>query len=220
MALRTAKLLDTGNKVYRLPNVEGFLDDYAWLAKAYIQLYQSTFDVSWLNKAKTTADLALKKFPKENSALFLYSTDTAFNNIELFDNVIPSSNSVFAEVLFQIGDYFQDANYTLLATKAVEQAIGPIDIEGVHLANWARVAETMNFSPYEIAITGERSLEFARELQRSSLPPSIFLGGNKEDLPLLENKLVKNKTMIYVCKNRTCKLPVEDTKEALRQVRK
>jgi uncharacterized protein YyaL (SSP411 family) len=220
MALKTAKLLDTEKTVYRLPNVEGFLDDYAWLAKAYIQLYQSTFDVQWLNKSIAITDLALQKFLKKNSALFLYSTDTAFNNIELFDNVIPSSNSVFAEVLFQTGDYFQDANYTMLATKAVEQAIGPIDIEGVHLANWARIAETMNFSPYEIAITGERSLEFARELQRSSLPPSIFLGGNKEDLPLLENKLVKNKTMIYVCKNRTCKLPVEDPKEALRQVRK
>jgi len=219
VALKAAKHFDSPT-VLRLPKIDGFLDDHAWLAKAYIQLYQSTFEVEWLNKAKSVTDLALKKFANKNSALFLYSADPLFNNIELFDNVIPSSNSVLAEVLFQLGDYFQDPHYTTLATKAVEQVVAPIDIEGVHLANWARIAEAINYSPYEIAIIGDQSLDFAKELQRRSLPPAIFLGGKSEDLPLLENKLVKNKTMIYVCKNRTCKLPVEDPKEALRQLTK
>ena len=46
------------------------------------------------------------------------------------------------------------------------------------------------------------------------------MGGiDKEELPLLENKLPENKTLIYVCTNKVCKKPVEDVAEALSQVK-
>ncbi|HEX8060454.1 MAG TPA: hypothetical protein VF473_05930, partial [Cyclobacteriaceae bacterium] len=157
------------------------------------------------------------KFANKNGPLFYYSSNEI---VEYFDNVIPSSNSVFAEDLMILGEYLQDTRYTDLATKAITQAASSIDIEGVHIANWARLAEAMNFGPYEIAIVGDDALKFSGYLQQHHLPPSIFLGGKEENLPLLENKLAANKTMIYVCKNRTCKLPVDDPKKALEQIRR
>ena len=42
---------------------------------------------------------------------------------------------------------------------------------------------------------------------------------DEENLPLLENKLTENKTLIYVCTNRVCKKPVEETEEALAQIK-
>jgi uncharacterized protein YyaL (SSP411 family) len=38
---------------------------------------------------------------------------------------------------------------------------------------------------------------------------------SKEDLPLLKNKMPVNKTLIYVCTNRICKMPVEEVEKAL-----
>jgi uncharacterized protein YyaL (SSP411 family) len=46
------------------------------------------------------------------------------------------------------------------------------------------------------------------------------MGGTDENLPLLENKLPADKTLIYVCTNKVCKLPVEETGRALQQINK
>jgi len=52
------------------------------------------------------------------------------------------------------------------------------------------------------------------------LPDVIFMGGNTEgSLPLLEDKLIENKTTIYVCENKTCQLPVEEVALALKQIK-
>jgi uncharacterized protein YyaL (SSP411 family) len=214
VALKAANTFKTPSHVR---GVDGFLEDYAWLAKAYISLYQVTFDVRWLNKAKDLSQQAINKFSNKTGSLFYYSGN---HIVEYFDNAIPSSNSVFADDLLTLGEYLQDTLYTRLATDAIQHAISPIDVEGVYISNWARLAQDINFSPYQIAIVGDNAIDFARQLQQHPLPPSIFLGGNREDLPLLENKLVKNKTMIYVCKNRTCKLPVDDARKALEQIRR
>jgi len=53
-------------------------------------------------------------------------------------------------------------------------------------------------------------------LQKKYLPTSIILGGVAENLPLLQNKLVKDATLIYICKGKTCQLPVKEVDAALK----
>ena len=51
------------------------------------------------------------------------------------------------------------------------------------------------------------------------LPSTLILGGTEEgSLDLLKGKLVANKTLIYVCVNKTCQLPVEKAAQALEQI--
>ena len=51
------------------------------------------------------------------------------------------------------------------------------------------------------------------------LPSTLILGGIKEgNLELLKGKLIANKTMLYVCVNKTCQLPVEEVAKALAQM--
>ena len=54
---------------------------------------------------------------------------------------------------------------------------------------------------------------------KAYLPTSIILGGDEENLPLLENKKAEGKTLIYVCRDRVCKFPVEKVSEALQQLK-
>jgi hypothetical protein len=55
-------------------------------------------------------------------------------------------------------------------------------------------------------------------MQRHYNPLALYSGGITEDLPLLENKLVEGRTIIYVCRNNVCKLPVENVDDALGQM--
>ena len=67
---------------------------------------------------------------------------------------------------------------------------------------------------------GKDAIAKSKELQKKYLPDCIIMGEtDKENLPLLENKLTENKTLIYVCTNKVCKKPVEDVAEALSQVK-
>jgi uncharacterized protein YyaL (SSP411 family) len=203
-------------------HIPGFLEDYAWSAKAFIHLYEVTFDLNWLVTARKVTDYALKEFDSEQSEMYYFSPGDLPNPVtrktEVYDNVIPSSNSVFAEVLFLLGEYFQETSYEQAARAAVTSAATDDPSTGIYLANWARVAQMMQFQPFEVAIVGPDAIAEARKLQSKYLPAAIFMGGDAEDLPLLENKLVPGKTTFYVCRNRVCKLPTNDAAVALQQL--
>jgi uncharacterized protein YyaL (SSP411 family) len=204
-----------------ISTTEGYLDDYAWLAKANIHMYEVTMFTHYLETAKTIADIAMRKFKNDNSPFFYYSASPdsrLTRNIELFDQAIPSSNSVFAEVLLKLGEYYQDERYSASAHNAIEEAVSSLDIDGTSISNWARLAEIVDFGPYQIAVVGDDATTKSLTLQTNYLPTAIFMGGDKENLPLLENKLIPGETTIYVCRNRTCKLPVKDPQQALKQI--
>ena len=66
---------------------------------------------------------------------------------------------------------------------------------------------------------GENHKEMALELQKNYIPNVLFAAANLSDseLPLLKGRDAANgKTMIFVCSNYNCKLPVDNVEEALK----
>ena len=58
-----------------------------------------------------------------------------------------------------------------------------------------------------------------RELHGHYLPNSLIVGSTgKSGLPLLQHKYNERETTIYVCIEGSCKLPVQETAEALKQL--
>lgn len=233
-ALRNAQFLEknmiqTDGHVWRnykdgKVSIDAFLDDYALLADAYIQLYQATFDIHWLELARRLTDYVIAHFQDEISGMFFYVSDQAddliVRKMELADNVIPSSNAVMAHVLYKLGEYFYHPPYLNMARAMVHQVEKDVAKGGPYYAHWARLMGWLTYEPYEVAIMGEQAIEKSRALQQNYLPTAFFMGGEKENLPLLENKLVEKHTMIYVCQSKVCKLPVQDIEQALLQLRK
>ena len=127
---------------------------------------------------------------------------------------------MLAEVLFRLSEYFQEASYEATAVSAMTAAASSDPAMGLYLTNWARIAEVSKLGPYEVAVMGEDAVPKANALQRTYLPSAFFMGGDAEDLPLLEQKLIAGKTILYVCRNRVCKLPTENPVEALSQLRR
>ena len=99
--------------------------------------------------------------------------------------------------------------------------IGPILESGQtsFYSNWARLYLEKLHATYEIAIVGPGYSKALRKMQRSYLPNAIYMGGTEEgELSLLQDKLQPGKTMIYVCQNKVCQLPVEESDDALKQI--
>jgi uncharacterized protein len=202
--------------------IDAFLDDYALLSKAFIRLYQATFDIHWLEKARSICDHAVKHFRDPASGMFYYTSDLSkeliVRKMEVADNVIPSSNSVMADVLFHLGEYYQSSTYAQMSNGMLHQVSENI-LSGPFYANWARLRGIVTFKPFEVAVVGTAALEKSKQLQQHYIPLAIFMGGSIENLPLLENKYVDGETLIYVCRNRVCKLPVRELNAAIQQLK-
>ena len=204
-------------------SIDAFLDDYALLAKAYIHLYEATFDIHWLAQSHIIATYAILHFQNKQNGLFYYTSDESESLIarkmELNDNVIPSSNSIMADVLYRLGTYYDKDSYREMSKTMLNQVITDMIKNGPYFANWASLMGMIAYEPYEVAIMGKGAIEKAIQMQRNYLPNVMFMGGTEENLPLLENKYVKDEIIIYVCRNKVCKLPVKDVDKALNQLK-
>jgi uncharacterized protein YyaL (SSP411 family) len=134
--------------------------------------------------------------------------------------VIPASNSEMAKNLLTLSLYFENRNYENQSAQMLKNIIEDAKSNLGYYSNWAQVLALQIFSPLEIAIVGNDWEEKLIQFQKYFLPNSIYLGGNTEgNFSLLQYKLIAGKTMIYVCKNKTCKMPVEKVDDALKQIK-
>jgi uncharacterized protein YyaL (SSP411 family) len=205
--------------------INGFSEDYAHTISAFVELYQVTFNEQWLNLAKELMDYTITHFLNHDNSMFYFTSDDATNLIarktEVFDNVIPSSNSVLATCLFKLGLYFSNSNYSKLAFQMLNNINKEMLNSPSGYSNWMTLY--LNFSnPYfEVAISGREAVEKLNELKDYYIP-NILISGSKTKsvLPLLKNKYIEDETLIYVCVNGTCKLPVKSIENALNQILK
>ena len=203
--------------------IPAFLDDYAFLISALLDFYQVSFEEKYLHKAKKIMDYVRLHFFDKSSGMFFYTDDRYSNLIarktETTDNVIPSSNSEMAKNLFILGLYFEEKAYSMEAAQMLKNIKADAVKNPGYYSNWAQAMILQIHPPFEIAVVGgnwrEKLIEFAKEF----IPDAIFLGGEDGTLPLLEDKIIPGKTMIFVCRNKTCALPVEDVKNALEQIK-
>ncbi|MFA5502604.1 MAG: thioredoxin domain-containing protein [Sulfurovaceae bacterium] len=90
------------------PNVEAFLEDYAYLAQALIEAYQGTFEKNYLQLAITLSNEAIKKFYTHhewNFAIGEFATKA-----ETYDSSYPSSLGIMLDVLGKL-DMLSDLDY-------------------------------------------------------------------------------------------------------------
>ena len=202
-------------------NINAFLDDYSLTIEAFIALYQATFEEKYLLEAKKLTDYAIAHFFDEKSGMFFYTSDLdkalIARKMELSDNVIVGSNSSMAKCLYYLSHYMYNKDYQAKTEQMLTNIKPQIARNPAFYSNWIWVMIQFVQPPYEVAIVGKDFAKKRQALDQYFLPNVLFLGGKTEGkLPLLESKLVGNKTMIYVCQQKACKFPTEEVEKALK----
>ncbi len=205
-------------------SINGLLDDYAFVIAAFIDLYQLSFDEQWLEQSKQLTDHCLKHFWDSNTQMFHYTPDynaaLIARKMELTDNVIPSSNSEMALNLYRLSLYYDHKDYLAKAQQMLSNVADNVVQNPTYFYNWGKLMLHFVREPYEIAILGKDFKGIRQQLDQHYLPHVLLLGGAKEGkLALLQNKLVKGRTTIYVCQQKSCQRPVESAEEALKQLK-
>ena len=207
----------------RKTSINGFLDDYAFTIEAFISLYQSTFNEIWLREALNLTEYTITHFFEPLNGMFCYTSDLdpplIARKTDITDNVIPSANSAMAKNLFLLGTYFNNDEYVKMSGSMASMIKQDALSGGAYYGNWDILIAWHVSPPCEVAIVGDEYETYLREFDKYYLPNVFFSGGHKENsLSLLANKLVPGQTTIYVCRNKSCNLPVTEVNEAISQI--
>ncbi len=192
--------------------VNGYLEDYSAVIDAFINLYQVTFNESWLHIAKQLTDYCLDNFYDEETNFFKFTSiqDTPLitTHYDIEDNVISSSNSIMANNLLNLGIFYSNLHFEKIAQKMVDHILPNIDYPSA-FANWLTVYLNLSDKNKQIAICSIEAINYVKKLNTSYLPDIILAGSTKNsELPFLKNRFLKNENLFYICKNKTCKLPL------------
>ena len=83
-------------------------------------------------------------------------------------------------------------------------------------SNWLDLIENYKNNYFEIVVVGRDAKNKIEELNTTYLPNALVAGSTTEsEKPLINYRYVENETLIYVCVNNRCKLPVSSVSEAL-----
>lgn len=202
---------------------QGFLDDYAHWIDALISLYQTSLDKKWLDLALKTSDYVLSNFSQEDSPMFTYSAISKqalyASDVPLYDADTPSPNALMAHNLSLLGTLYERKELLQKSRDMLAAMDFHAPAYATGIASWWQLLGAHSLGLNEVAILGSEAQTKLKSMQKSYLPFTLFLGGDTENLPLLQQKRVAGKTMIYVCRNKTCKLPVELPQQAVSQIR-
>lgn len=202
-------------------SIAGFLEDYAAVIEGYIGLYQITFEEKWLTLADELTQYTISNFYDHSEGYFSF-TDAEGEKLiarkkELFDNVIPASNSIMAHNLHYLGMMLDQKSYIKYSEEMLSKMRKILLADVQWATNWAALYCLKASPTAEIAIVGEDFESLRKDLDRFFIPNKIVMGtGSSSNLPLLANRSDMNgKTAIYVCYDKTCQLPVTTVEDAL-----
>jgi uncharacterized protein YyaL (SSP411 family) len=213
--------------------LKGYLEDYAMVAAALIDVYEATFERRWLDSARSLADDMVGLFWDDEREGF-YDTGHDHERLivrprNLFDNAVPSGTSVAIETLLRLAALTGEAAYESRALAALRPVA---DLIGRYPSGFGRFLCALDFHlgpRVEVALVapaGDGGLPaLTTEVFGRFLPNRVVAGARAGDtaaaagMPLLEGRgAVDGKATAYVCRSYACELPVTDRAALARQL--
>ncbi|MCP3980111.1 MAG: thioredoxin domain-containing protein [bacterium] len=212
--------------------LNGYLDDYAFVARGLIELYETVFDRRWLDAALGLARAIVDHFEDEHHGGFFFTSDDherlLTRSRTLHDGALPAGAGVAAETLLRLGAHFDDDALRNPARRLLTNFRSMIErMPSAHGSLLA--AADFNAGPVvEIALVGDANDPAMAQLRnvahRRFLPRKILAGGSGDETEtprhalLAGKKSLEGKPTAYVCRDYTCREPTTDPVELARQL--
>lgn len=183
-----------------------FLDDYAFYVAALIELYNSTLDKNYIEKAETFCGKAVSRFAdRENGGFYLCnpdSTELFINPKETYDGAVPSGNSVMAYNLVRLYQLTEKDLHRELAEKQIAYMSAEAQ---KYLSGYSMFLIAMLIyenPPPHITIALKDYQDLIKIKGKLPRMANISVVTESAKYPLLNNQ-----TTYYICKNHVCMPP-------------
>jgi hypothetical protein len=214
------------------PAITGLLDDYAFLTWGLIDLYETTFDVSYLKKALELNKNMIDHFwDKEQHGFFStadYAEPLLTRQKQSYDGAIPSGNSVAMLNLILLARITANSEFEKTAVE-----IGQAFSESITQSpsGHTQLMNALDFAlgpSYEVVIAGnsggEDTQKMLQAVNKYFIPNKVIIFRSTDQdsneietiAPFTKNQLsVSNKATAYVCRDFSCGYPTTDISKML-----
>lgn len=195
-----------------------YLDDYAFLLMALIEVYETTCKEVYLQQAITLAGDMRELFGDHNEGGFYFYGNDGEELIarpkEIYDGAIPSGNSVAALALQKLADITDNRSFSKLAEQLLEHFAGEVSRYAAGYTYFMMAVDYYVAKKLKIVIAGERedpdTKAMLAMIHSCFLPSTVIRFYDQHSQENSEYKAVDHKTTAYVCKNFACLPPVTD----------
>ena len=214
----------------------GFLDDYAFLISGCLDLYESTFETTWLDQANRLAGQMVTLFDDPAGAGFLlagHDVDTLLTRAHKpdYDGAVPSGNSVAALCLARLARLTGSATLAEKTESTLSFLVSRMQASPVGLTTGACALAFWLCPGTEIVLAGTGDdadlLAMQQTLHRRYLPNTVSLWHPSSPearaietlVPMVSAMAaVEGKATAYVCEDFACKQPVTSPDQFTRLV--
>jgi uncharacterized protein YyaL (SSP411 family) len=203
--------------------INAYLEDYANMIDAFLELYQSTFIEKWFDAARNLGNAVLEHFRAEDGGFFDTSDD--HENLivrprSLQDNATPSGNNMMAKQFIRLNAYTGDSRYDEAARAILKPLLPAMQQYPQAFGEALNAADMLISGVQELAIVGNPTKAETKSLLaqvRDIYRPNVITALAREDvsgetnIPLLNyRKMRGGAPTAYVCRYFSCKMPVTD----------
>jgi hypothetical protein len=198
-------------------HLNAYLDDYAYLADAILELQQLRFDAAELAFAKDLLEVLLKHFEDREAGGFFFTSDDhevlMHRSKSLSDDATPAGNGIAAHALVRMGYLLGETRYLDAADRTLRTAWNALErYPQAHTSLLLALEEILN--PTEVVILRGAPAAIAAwqsELAKVYAPRRLVLAipADTADLPpALKDKTPQGAVIAYLCRGTTCSAPI------------
>src|SRR6202521_1945746 len=151
-----------------------YLEDYAQLAGAMLDVYEASLDSKYLESARTLADVILERFIDREKGGFYFTSDDhealIMRSKAAFDGSTPSGHSAAAMALLRLYGYTGDERYRIEAERTLKLFREFIEKQPFGFSHMLEAVDLYQRGPTEVVIVGDRkSPELQEWIERPGL---------------------------------------------------
>jgi uncharacterized protein YyaL (SSP411 family) len=206
-------------------HLNAYLDDYAYLADALLELLQTRWRDADLDWACRLLDVLLESFEDRSDGGFFFTAadhETLIHRSKSFaDDAIPAGNAVAASVMSRLGYLLGETRYLSAAERALRAASESLkEIPSSHMST-ANALEDL-LEPVSILVIRGPSADLPAWLREVRLlyAPTLMTFAIPDDAPNLPPALALKEalsgTTAYLCSGTMCLAPVTELRALVR----
>jgi uncharacterized protein YyaL (SSP411 family) len=201
--------------------LSAYLDDYAFLVNAVLDLYEATFDAALVERARVLGETILVLFEdRARGGFYLTAADhepLVVRPKPAFDGSVPSGNSAAAMGLLRLASYCGEARFLEAAERTLRLFAGAMEAQPFGFAHMIAAADLYLRKPHEIVVVGGRddpaTAALTARLHAAYLPNRTLVlaepgGAGRPLAPAAGKTQVGGKVTAYVCHDYACSAPV------------
>ena len=216
---------------------QAILADYAWMARAHLELAASTGEHAHLARAAAIVEQARLLFEDPKVGGYFESavdaTDVLVRRRDAYDSAVPSATAVIVDVLLRLAALLERDDLRESAERTLR--VSAADVEGKEfLAAYPALVSTLAMAatgPLEVVLIGDPDKASTKALRSAilaeHLPEAVFVMMSERQaraaekfVPLVRDRgSEKGEGVVFVCRRGACMAPattVEAWREALR----